>query len=235
MKALDGVTLLSFLTSTDGAVDVEDRSVGILDATLRSLRHSASKMDFGAVKLIAPVDEKIDGIEVDTIDSIPTEGYSRFCVEELVNHVDTEYCLCVQWDSAIIDEQLWDDSFLSYDYIGPPWHTHNGYKNRVGNGGFSLRSKKFLEEASSVTYDPLTPCPWTATRGGCVTEDWLLCVYNYEHMLEKGVKFADPVTAARFAVEHPLDEKFYFRDKIDTYESFGFHGAFNVAGMEQIK
>ena len=53
-------------------------------------------------------------------------------------------------------------------------------------------------------------------------------------MIERGIKFADPVTASRFSVEHPLPENPYDRHRLETYKSFGFHYEQNAAGMEQI-
>ena len=81
--------------------------------TLKSLQHSASQIKFGAVKMIAPVGY----IDDSTIELVGTKranhiGYSRFFVEELVNHIDTEYCMGVQWDSSIINANLWEDGFL---------------------------------------------------------------------------------------------------------------------------
>ena len=43
--------------------------------------------------------------------------------------------------------------FFDYDYIGAPWP--NNFVNRVGNGGFSLRSKKFLELTAKIPYNKI--------------------------------------------------------------------------------
>jgi hypothetical protein len=44
--------------------------------------------------------------------------------------------------------------FLKYDYIGAPWHSRLKIPAKVGNGGFSLRSRsKLLELLSNYSYD----------------------------------------------------------------------------------
>ena len=74
--------------------------------------------------------------------------------------------LVIQDDGHIVNPSLWDEEFLKYDYIGLPWPFEDSWiekqlkeqrpiirkvypKNRVGNGGFSLRSRKFLEFSDS--------------------------------------------------------------------------------------
>ena len=206
--------------------------------TLKSLQHSASQIKFGAVKMIAPVGDIYDS----TIELVGTKrtnhiGYSRFFVEELVHHIDTDYCIGVQWDSSIINPHLWEDWFFNFDYIGAPWPhvphrrpdiSGHHYVNRVGNGGFSMRSKRFLKISAELNYDP------KHYMYKCAPEDWFLCVKNYGYMMERSIRFADPLTASRFSVETPSREKPYNRYRLETYKSFGFHYEKNIAGMEAI-
>jgi hypothetical protein len=66
--------------------------------------------------------------------------------------------LVAQWDGFVWQHRMWDPAFLDYDYIGAPWPAHltrgEQHRNhRVGNGGFSLRSRKlqqFLAEDPRV-------------------------------------------------------------------------------------
>ena len=200
-----------------------------ISKTLKSLQHSASQITFGAVKMIAPIEHvEDDNIELVVTEKADNAGYSRFFVEELVNYIDTDYCIGVQWDSSIINPDLWDDDFLNFDYIGAPWPNVPYYINRVGNGGFALRSKRFLQISAELTYDPYH------YEYKCAPEDWFICVKNYGYMFERGIRFADPLTASRFSVESPLPEKPYDRHRLETYKSFGFHYDKNIAGMEQI-
>ena len=226
MLRLDNVTLFAH--------------TGLADKTgtkklLRSLKHSASEANFRAVKIIAPkaaLDiisgdcDEIETVECPVADRI---GYSRFSIEELVNYIDTDYCVNVQEDSGIVNPDLWDDQFLEYDYIGAPW-PNTDFASRIGNGGFSLRSRKFLEASAELTYQAEPRGPGSH----CAPEDWFLCVLNYRHMIDRGIKFPSVRLAASFAVEHPMDIHPYDRDDVSTYDSFGFHADFNTGGMKKI-
>jgi hypothetical protein len=44
-----------------------------------------------------------------------------------------------------VNPAAWDPEFLDWDYIGAKWFWAEAGK-RVGNGGFSLRSYKLLEQ-----------------------------------------------------------------------------------------
>ena len=69
--------------------------------------------------------------------------YSYFILVHLEKYIKTKFCLVTQWDGWVIDKRKWNKNFLNYDYIGAIWPDYSD--NQVGNGGFSLRSKKFLE------------------------------------------------------------------------------------------
>ena len=210
---------------------------------LRSLANNALKamvkccegIDFAEKKLLCPTDEVLDGIEVIDIPEMDEEGYNRFCLSKLKDYVSTEHCLVVQWDGFVINPHLWDDKFLNYDYIGAAWG--HGWENRVGKGGFSLRSQKFLHATSELIekYNPneqhkepqLPP-------DRPVPEDWFSCVHHFSYMLSKGINFPDPRTALSFSVEWAREEKYYNRLELETYNSFGFHGEQNEAAMEEL-
>lgn len=52
--------------------------------------------------------------------------------------INSDHFLIFQTDSCLLKEGV--NEFIEYDYIGAPW-PHQ--QNKVGNGGFSLRSKEF--------------------------------------------------------------------------------------------
>jgi hypothetical protein len=142
------------------------------------------------------------------------EDYNIFFVEELSKKIDTDFVLTVQPDGFILNPQKWDNQFLEYDYIGAPWP----WTMSCGNGGFSLRSKKFLELSSVLLYDkthheyPLCP------------EDYFLCVKNRQHFINNGCKFAPVDVALRFSFEHPIASI----PNHTVVDSFGFHGKHNL-------
>lgn len=82
------------------------------------------------------------------------ESYQKFIVNEsasiilssVINEFDGHF-LCINWDGFIINPESWSDDFLQYDYIGAPWPWFN---HKVGNGGFCLKSKKFLQVQNEI-------------------------------------------------------------------------------------
>lgn len=129
--------------------------------------------------------------------------YSAFMVRELGQAVAGDFVLVVQWDGFVQHPARWDDRFLDYDYIGAPWP---GRTPAVGNGGFSLRSRRLLDALR--TLDIRDPHP----------EDVCICVrHRAELEREHGIRFAPPDVARRFAWEQ--DEP--------VEGAFGFHAFFN--------
>jgi hypothetical protein len=141
-------------------------------------------------------------------------------VHRLPDIIKSDYCMIINSDGFIINPHLWEDSFLNYDYIGAPWYhlegmfRHHGWTgtlNQVGNGGFCIRSKKFLEFSKSLS-----------NYNGTVNEDLYLCTVMYEEALRRGIRYADVDTASRFSVENPSPKY------PDIRNSFGFHAKGNL-------
>lgn len=179
------------------------------------------KFDFAEVKLLTSLPSKHkDVVPIKPI--LSTEQYSKFIIEDLYKYIDTEYVLIIQYDGFILNPDSWSDDFLKYDYIGAPWFVAGwSVKNFdfpknlvgklvVGNGGFCLRSKKFLSVCSKLfkedkikRYHP---------------EDVSLCVWNRELLENEGINFAPVEIAKNFSFEAENDEY----NKWDG--QFGFHG-----------
>jgi len=212
-----------------------------------SLHHCQKHVEFGETLLFSSEDD--DEFKTVKIPLFDFCMYNKFCVEELTNYIKTDYCLIVQEDSSITDPSCWTDDFLNFDYIGSPWPMYNF---RVGNGGFSLRSKKFLEESSKMKYTGDAHIkagfsPKQFAQGLSTPEDFYLCHLKEEELINRGIKFADPVTAYNFAVEyqgvgtlrgHESEGEWIVKTfdpmDVETYKSFGFHGRFNVGGMKEL-
>jgi len=209
--------------------------------TIKAMQYSMAQIGFGHSLIITEVDDSHEalpsGIEKKTVKGkIDLVEYNRICIEDLYNYIDTDYCLVVQWDGFVINGKRWRDEFFEYDYIGSPWIT-NGISNRVGNGGFSLRSKKFLNECSKYKYSPdPKDCTWLTPQQAIdmpiTPEDWFMCFHHYQELVDSGIKFPDIHLAYKFSVEHSSSLKPFSHGNIKTYKSFGFHGSFNAAGME---
>ena len=202
------------------------------NATIQAVKHCMKHVEFEKIKIVSCIPFKSDKIECIHIKPISQLEYGVLLTKYLKDIIDTDYCLTVQSDGFIIDGNYWNDEFFEYDYIGAPWLDIKA-KNNVGNGGFSLRSKKFLEVSSTFNYRPDIQFQPHIKPGELITpEDWFCCVYMYDEMIKNGIKFPSMSLAYQFSVEHPSFFKIYNRSKIETYKSFGFHGNFNTAGMK---
>lgn len=147
-----------------------------------------------------PQDKSIDFVEIPKIQNI--ESYNHFILHELYKYIETDFVLLVQYDGFIINPHLWSSRFLDYDYIGArwPWYTDN----TVGNGGFSIRSKRLLSSTAKIVHNDLL-----------IAEDDLICRKNRNFLeSEYGIIFAPAQIADQFSLEFVDSNK----------ASFGFHG-----------
>lgn len=202
-----------------------------VDETLKALKFSSTHINFKKVKLITNqkvTNSAIECILDDNIDFSSRDAYSKFIIYDLHKFIETPFCLIVQWDGFVINPEAWTDEFLSYDYIGAPWplprqpkqfkdHTTDSII-RVGNGGFSLRSKKLLELASELNL------VWEKNTEGLWHEDvWFCCFKRHIYEQYCGFRFAPIELAKRFSVEHRITG-------IEPlpFSPFGFHGNWNI-------
>jgi len=136
MRDLAGVTL--------ACVDTVNPALA-----LRALTLSRAALRFEHTLLLTDaVPAGIDvpaGIAVRPISRLASrEAYSRFVLKSLLPHVTTPHVLLIQWDGYVVNPAAFDPAFLDCDYIGAKWFWFDDGM-RVGNGGFSLRSRKLLE------------------------------------------------------------------------------------------
>ncbi len=165
---------------------------------------SSKEIQFGEIKLLTSLETKDPrAVKIKSISS--KKSYSEFLVKELYKYVDTDYALIIQYDGFILNPNAWDDSFLKYDYIGAPWYH---FKNlRVGNGGFSLRSKKLLELAAKV-----------GKLGSSYHPEDVWYSETLRPIAEKhGMSWATEETAQRFSKEGDIRG-------VVWNDEFGFHG-----------
>ena len=178
------------------------------------INYSTRFFRFNTIKILTSIapEYKYPYIKIPHIDSL--EKYSEFCVKELYKYVDTKYCILIQWDGFIIgDTSTWKDEFLNYDYIGAPWWYNDGMN--VGNGGFSLRSKRILEEVSKIAVGNYHP------------EDNVYCRNYFSLLKEKGIIYAPEELATFFSIEGSSKYK-------ESKGRFGFHRFASYPGIEGI-
>jgi tetratricopeptide (TPR) repeat protein len=196
MIELPGVTLI--------CVDTANHALA-----LRAIARSTAGVRFARVALCtddlptgvaAPPDVEV--VRIGRLGS--RDAYSRFMLKELATHVRTPHALVIQWDGYVVNPEAWDSAFLRCDYLGAKWSWHDDM--RVGNGGFSLRSKRLLDALADPRIELVE------------AEDTTIC-RTHRALLERehGIVFGDEALADRFSFEaaHPIGRP------------FGFHGLFN--------
>jgi predicted O-methyltransferase YrrM len=187
------------------------------EMAVEALNVSSENIEFGKTLLLS--NEKpyncTDNILFQKIEKISNiHDYNVFILKELHKYINTEHCLIVQADGYVSDLKNWQHSFLDYDYVGSPWTDTEWFtskKNkelRVGNGGFSLRSKRLLTLTSSLELELEA------------NEDVVICVFSKEILQSKGIKFAPLDIAKFFSQEKVCDDLNVDAEK----ECFGFHG-----------
>lgn len=190
-----------------------------IDAAIDSMSCSLNQVKFAKSilftnKALCRVDvkerAKMLKIKLEFIEEINSiTAYSYFILAELDKFITSKFCLITQWDSWVIDSKYWNSNFFQYDYIGAIWPHYS--KDTVGNGGFSLRSKKLLESSREfIKVNPNVTSP--------LIEDDFICRENkkkFEDLYH--IKFPPIEIANEFSIE---------RNGIPI-KSFGFHGFFN--------
>lgn len=194
--------------------------------TIKALEYSCKGIDFGSVKLIThELPESLPkNIEYNFIKKINNlDKYSYNMIYNLSNYIDTDFALVIQSDGYVINPSCWRKDFLDYDYIGAPFSlprdnisyrdTHNNII-RVGNGGFSLRSKKLIDIPNKLNLK------WKPFHGYYNEDGFICCMYRdtYE---KNGCKIAPIDIAKYFSHEARIPE-------IQGIIPFGFHGKNSV-------
>lgn len=182
----------------------------MLPETLLALRRSQAVARYGDVLLVtdSPIDLSPDeGVRVAHVNALKSRAaYSTVVQTKLAALTQTPFVMLVQWDGFPMRPENWNDAFYDYDYIGAVWPQFPEPLS-VGNGGFSLRSRRLLEACNDTRY--VTGHP----------EDVAICHYNRKLLMDRhGVKFAPGWIAEQFSYERMGEWQ----------RTFGFHGLFNM-------
>jgi hypothetical protein len=139
------------------------------------------------------------------------DDYSKFMLHHLPLYGDLfteDHILVVQPDSLIVNPAAWHDFLLEYDYIGAPWPD-----GTVGNGGFSLRSRRLLDCLHRLSWEV------SHTPRQNKTEDWIISRELRGRLEFLGCRFPSAADAARFSTEPRPDHPYKYEG------SFGVHGS----------
>jgi len=173
------------------------------------IKYMQSIINFSAIKLLMVDDPGIENTEFIKIPVLHSDiEKSRFTMKNLNKYVDSDFCMTFGEFGFIVNPSKWKKEFLSYDYIGAPWPDYLGWpieNQQVGDGYFSIRSKKLLDSIKDL------PC--------VNNNDDVTIVYEQRSFLdEKGISFAPLTLAKAFSVGQPLSPKHSIEN------TFGFSG-----------
>jgi glycosyltransferase involved in cell wall biosynthesis len=174
-----------------------------INRLIRAATISTKDIQFGDVKLLSSFQHD-KGTMIKRLQT--KQEYSEFVMKELYKYVKTDYALIFQYDGYVLNWQAWDNEFLNYDYVGATWWYKDGMN--VGNGGFSLRSRKLLQILANDTkitnYHP---------------EDDIICRVHRPYLEnEYGIKFAPEEIANKFSIEAYNSPDTLYKGQ------FGYHG-----------
>lgn len=179
----------------------------------QALLRSMQQCDFGRVLLFThdwlPA-VVLPGLEVIEIEPLRSSAeYSHFVMRQLPAYVRSSHALLIKWNGFVAHAEAWTDEFLAYDYLGAVWPDQPEALS-VGNGGFSLRSRRFMQASMDTRISHEDP------------EDVVLC-RDQRAFLEQihGVHIAPARLARRFAHDSESPRGL----------TFGFHGAYNLPGV----
>lgn len=181
--------------------------------SIRALEKSIEQCCFGDIKILTSHDsfKYSEKFKIPRIEGL--DGYSKFCIREMHKYVETSHALVVQADGYVLNGESWTDEFLNYDYIGAPFNP----SNVVGNGGFSLRSKKLMEWISKQSWEDFHP------------EDSCICVRHRKEIEDAGFKFAPLELARQFSFEgRSWNTKEWSSIPNQWRGQFGFHSLLSV-------
>lgn len=185
------------------------------DLALRAMRRCMAMFDFGEAVLVstdaaATLLTPEDPIRLAVIPELRSiADYSHLMLHDTGRFTNCAHVLVVQWDGFIVRPELWRDEFLTCDYIGAPW-IHEGAEGLVGNGGFSLRSRRLIDALLTLDIDASPTEP----------EDVSIGITHRAALEALGMRFAPESLARVFSYECG-----------EPRPTLGFHGLFNFGAQ----
>ena len=154
---------------------------------------------------------------------VPGKDIRSLCLDYVCNlhsRIKTPYVLTIQDDGFPLRPGL-EEFVGKWDYVGAPWVRHATYydvypaKYMVGNGGFSLRSKRLCEIASRVYKKCFSSFPYWWYFFG---DDTFYCrtLRFWCRLAVRGISWPTVEEATLFSIENNLD---FLSDR----QPLGFH------------
>jgi len=186
---------------------------GTYRLALQAVHHSTQQFAFDDVLIFSDNPSAWDGRPVQLIPKIEDlHGYTEFMIFKLPAFIRTDFFIVIQWDGFILQGDQFSPHFYHYDYIGAPWVWCSEF--RVGNGGFSWRSRKL----ANAVLDLSTKQREVFLRERPDEDVWI-CRTNRTRLEENySIRFGGPEIAGHFSLEHGTR----------PFPTFGFHGLFRL-------
>ncbi len=223
MKSLPNVTLISYDNSASPG------------KTLRALQYSSREIQFAEVILVcARIPQGTNGTKIISVREKEYRAAMIWEVAGVRDHVKTDYALCIHHDGYVINPQAWQDDWLKYDFIGAPWPggpdpKHPGKaefpNGRVGNTGFCLKSKAFMQATWEIR-DLFLHASAIDKYGQRYAGDTFYCQHQKPALEQRGMIYAPVEVAAAFSWESNIEEV-----PGDRPGAFGFHN-FNLENKQ---
>ena len=190
-----------------------------LNRSIKVLEHCKKMCDFGDVKFLTSFDTDYEhAVKIMPLNSLI--AYSIFMLTRFHKYVEKNHCLIVQRDGWILNPDAWNPEWLELDYIGGLYMQ----TDLVGSGGFSLRSKKIMEDVSKTIPE------WNGTDKDAHRIQKTLSFYEDGQLsltaFSKNYKIATLEQAVNFSQAGNRNQK-YFRGR-----PFGWHRTWQNINFE---
>lgn len=186
----------------------------MMERVKKSLSYTVKYFNFHEIIFISCEDPEIDGVRFIYTEPLSYFDYNKWCLHNLSDYVTTDFGLLFQDDGYPLNPEMWRDEFLEYDYVGAPLpldtHIMFNTNERIGGGGFTLRSKKLMEYTKTISYPD--------HYGRYDNEDTIIVMKNRDKIVENGMKICPHNIARHFVIQNAID------DQHTLYNTFGYHG-----------
>jgi len=190
-----------------------NQHVTAINRTMNALRRPCERLIISPQQPALPNDFRWENHPIFNNWQYPN-SYNQFIFTNLADYITTDFVITIHDDGYGRNPERWTDEFFSYDYIGAPWPSEWDLGgNRVGNGGFSLRSIQLLEL-----------CRFVPNIDVNMPEDVSICRAHREFFEQHRCLFAPVELAIEFSIEYGLSE---YPGRTGR-DSFGFHGKHNL-------
>jgi hypothetical protein len=215
----NNLTIVAVYGNGDGA-----QAIPAIERSMKELPSSLGLL----LSLERPQNLPLD-VAWERIGALNYQQYSVFVMHSLHSFIKTDYCLIVQEDGWVLNGKNFSPNYYKYDYIGAPCHAAIvGNELQLGftwidkperiviqNGGFSLRSKRFLEAPNKYG---LIHIP---SQNNQLWNEDVQLTGIYRPILEVyGLKFAPESLAKHFSIEYLAPT---FHDDLNLDQLFGHH------------